>query len=143
MDARTLSLPISTLNLNQPCCVGVGTWVSEAIHLMQSGRFGCILVVDEQQHLVGIITDRDLLVHIMGKGLNPANVKVDDIMTSSPESLRANDPIAFALNRMHLGHYRHIPLIVSDGERIYPVGMVSSKDILNHVATFLEANKEE
>ena len=143
MDARTLSLPISTLNLNQPCCVGVGTWASEAIHLMQSGRFGCILVVDEHEHFVGIITDRDLLVHIMGKRLNPANVKVEDIMTHSPESLCANDPIAFALNRMHLGHYRHIPLIVYDGERGYPVGVVSSKDILNHVATFLETHKEE
>jgi CBS domain-containing protein len=104
---------------------------------------GCILVVDEQQHLVGIITDRDLLVRMMGKGLNPATIKVDDIMTPSPESLCANDPIAFALNRMHLGHYRHIPLIVSDGERGYPVGVVSSKDILNHVATFLETHQEE
>jgi CBS domain-containing protein len=139
MDAQTLSLPISTLNLNEPCTVETGTPVSEVINLMQEGRFGCVLVVGDQQQLVGIITDRDLLVHIAGKGADPADVLVDDIMTLSPESLRVSDPVAFALNLMHLGHFRHIPLLVfDDDESGYPVGVVSSKDIANHVAAFLE-----
>jgi predicted transcriptional regulator len=44
---------------------------------------------------------------------------------------------------MHLGHFRHIPLLVfDDKEDGYPVGVVSSKDILNHVAVFLETGKE-
>ena len=141
MDARTLSLPISTLNPNLPCSVEVGTLVSDAINLMQEGRFGCVLVVDKQEGLVGIITERDLLVHIMGKRLDPADIIVDDIMTPSPESLRVNDPIAFALNHMHLGYYRHIPLLVfDDNEKGYPVGIISSKDIMNHMAKFLETS---
>jgi CBS domain-containing protein len=143
MDARTLSLPISTLNLNQPCYVEVGTLVSDAINLMQKGRYGCVLIVDNQQQLVGIITERDLLVNIVGKRENTVDVLVDDIMTPSPESLRASDPIAFALNHMHLGHYRHIPLLIFDDDKNgYPMGVVSSKDIANHVAAFLEAGKE-
>ena len=147
MDAHMLSLPISTLNPNQPCSVEVGTTVKEAIRLMQDGRFGCVLVVDAEERLVGIVTERDLLTEITGTGADPNDVIVDDIMTPDPESLHASDPIAFALNLMHLGHYRHVPLVLSDDdsrsdEGGYPVGVISSKDITNHVAVFLEGSKE-
>ena len=145
MDAQTLSLPISILNLNQPCTVAIGTPVSEVIDLMQKGRFGCVLVVDEQEQLSGIITERDLLVHIAEVRAHPDKVRVDDIMTPSPESLRPNDSMAFALNLMHLGHFRHIPLLVGESdedEGVYPASVISSKDIANYVAAFLERGKE-
>lgn len=147
MDAHTLSLPISILNPNQPCSVEIGTPVSEAIRLMQDGRFGCVLVVDTEERLVGIVTERDILVEVIGTGADPEDVRVEDIMTPDPESLRASDPIAFALNLMHLGHYRHVPLVLSDDdsrgdEGGYPVGVISSKDITNHVAAFLEESTE-
>jgi CBS domain-containing protein len=146
MDAQTLSLPISILNLKQPCTVAMGTPVSEVINLMQKGRFGCVLIVDEQEQLAGIITERDLLVHIDEVRAQPDKIRVDDIMTPSPESLRPNDSMAFALNLMHLGHFRHIPLLVGESdedEGVYPASVVSSKDIANYVAAFLERGKEE
>ena len=145
MDAETLSLPISILNLNQPCTVMIGTPVSDVIDLMQKGRFGCVLIVDEQERLIGIITERDLLVHIAEVRAHPDTVRVDDIMTQSPESLRPNDSMAFALNLMHLGHFRHIPLLVGESdedEGVYPASVVSSKDIANYVAAFLQSGKE-
>ena len=145
MDAQTLSLPISILNLNQPCTVAMGTPVSEAIDLMQKGRFGCVLIVDEQEQLAGIITERDLLVHIDEVRAHPDKVRVDDIMTPSPESLRPNDSMAFALNLMHLGHFRHIPLLIGESdedEGVYPASVISSKDIANYVAAFLEKGEE-
>jgi CBS domain-containing protein len=145
MDAETLSLPISILNLNQPCTVMIGTPVSDVIDLMQKGRFGCVLIVDEQEQLAGIITERDLLVHIAEVRAQPDKIRVDDIMTPSPESLRPNDSMAFALNLMHLGHFRHIPLLVGESdedEGVYPASVISSKDIANYVAAFLESGKE-
>lgn len=142
MDARTLSLPISSLTPQSPCCVERGTSVAKVIDLMQAGRFGCALIVDKEEQLVGILTERDLLIHIIGKHRNPADVIVDEIMTSSPECLRASDPIAFALNLMHLGGFRHIPLLVYDDKHGYPVGIISSKAIASHVAKFLEAHTE-
>ena len=145
MDTQTLSLPISILNLKQPCTVAMGTPVSEVIDLMQKGRFGCVLIVDEQEQLAGIITERDLLVHIAEVRAQPDKIRVDDIMTPSPESLRPNDSMAFALNLMHLGHFRHIPLLVGESdedEGVYPASVISSKDIANYVAAFLESGKE-
>jgi CBS domain-containing protein len=145
MDTQTLSLPISILNLKQPCTVAMGTPVSEVIDLMQKGGFGCVLIVDEQEQLAGIITERDLLVHIAEVRAQPDKIRVDDIMTPSPESLRPNDSMAFALNLMHLGHFRHIPLLVGESdedEGVYPASVISSKDIANYVAAFLESGKE-
>ena len=145
MDTQTLSLPISILNLKQPCTVVMGTPVSEVIDLMQKGRFGCVLIVDEQEQLAGIITERDLLVHIDEVRAQPDKIRVDDIMTPSPESLRPNDSMAFALNLMHLGHFRHIPLLIGESdedEGVYPASVISSKDIANYVAAFLESGKE-
>lgn len=139
MDARTLSLPISTLDYKQPAIVQVGSAVSDVIDIMQLEGFGCILVVDIEQRLVGILTERDLLVHIYGNGLDPTSVNVEDIMTSNPESLRASDPIAFALNLMHLGHFRHVALSISDDQhQEFPVGIISTRDILDHIAIFIE-----
>lgn len=143
MDARTLFSPINTLKLNQPCYVELGTSVPEVISLMQDGQFGCVLVVDSHDRLVGIVTERDFLSKIMGEQVNPENVVVDEIMTASPECLRPTDTVAFALNLMQLGHYRHIPLVIHDQKDKYPVGVVSIKDILNHFAAFLETGKEE
>lgn len=139
MDARTLSLPISTLNYRQPATVQVGTPVSAVIDIMQGGGFGCVLVVDAEERLVGIVTERDLLVQVSGQQLAPAAVNVEEVMTADPESLRASDPIAFALNLMHLGHFRHVPLCIWDDQHYqYPVGMISTRDILDHVAIFIE-----
>ncbi len=143
MDARTLSSPIHTLNLNEPCYVDLGTPVLEVINLMQKGQFGCALVIDSRDRLVGIVTERDFLVKIMGVQIDPEDVIVDEIMTPSPECLRPTDTVAFALNLMQLGHYRNIPLVIRDEIDRYPVGVVSIKDILNHFAAFLETGKEE
>jgi len=144
MDARTLSLPISQLEFHPPIHIMLGTPVSEAIKVMQQHRYGGVLVVDEDEKLAGIVTERDLLVNVMGKQLDPAKTLAKDVMTPDPEALRASDPVAFALNLMHFGHFRHVPLLVYDGDgNGYPVGMLTSKDILNHVAKFLESSEEK
>ena len=139
MDARTLSLPISTLDYKQPTTVQVGSPVSVVIDLMQEEERGCVLVVDDDEQLVGIITERDLLVHLSGHRAAPSAFKVEQVMTPDPEALRASDPIAFALNLMHLGHFRHVPLCVwGDQEEAYPIGIISTRDILEHITVFIE-----
>ncbi len=139
MDARTLSLPISTLDYKQPVAVPIGSPVSIVIDMMQESERGSVLVVDEDEQLVGIITERDLLQHVSGQRAAPTEFKVEQVMTPDPETLRASDPIAFALNLMHLGHFRHVPLCVwDDQEEAYPIGIISTRDILEHIAIFIE-----
>ena len=54
-------------------------------------------------------------------------------MTANPESLRMTDSIAYALNKMSVGGYRHIPLVDNASA---PVGVISVKDIINYIVRF-------
>jgi CBS domain-containing protein len=51
-------------------------------------------------------------------------------MTRNPESLTPDDPIAFAMQLMSVGGFRHVPLVDSDGR---PVGILSVKDIVDYL----------
>jgi CBS domain-containing protein len=51
-------------------------------------------------------------------------------MTPDPETLELDDPIVWALNRMSVGGYRHVPLVDRDGR---PVGILSVKDIVHYI----------
>lgn len=101
--------------------------VSEVIAVMNEGSSGCALVVDGDL-LVGIFTERDVLTKIAGTGTDPAGVAVRELMTASPDTLPVDATVAFALNRMSVEGYRHIPLVDEDGK---PVGVVGMRDIIN------------
>jgi CBS domain-containing protein len=59
-----------------------------------------------------------------------AKTPVRKLMTGNPETLRPSDSIAYALNKMSLGGYRHIPLVDNSDA---PVGVISVKDIVNYL----------
>lgn len=135
MNSRTLRLPVvEILHHRFPLYVKVGTRVSEAINFMKHHRVGCIMVVEEQK-VVGVFTEHDLLVKMVGLNLNPEAIRVEDLMTRNPECIKPDDSVAFALNLMHIGRYRHLP-IVDDEDR--PLGILSVKDIVNHLVSRFE-----
>ncbi len=108
--------------------VGPNASVREAAEkLAQSNR--CVLVID-QGNLVGIVTERDILFKFMGTGRDPEGTPVTEIMTSRPDTLGPSDKLAFALNKMAIGGFRHIPLL-KDGK---PLGAISVRDILGYLA---------
>jgi CBS domain-containing protein len=96
---------------------------------MKEHRIGCVLV-EQGGKLVGIFTERDILTKLVGTGYDPAKVLVDGVMTRDPETLTLDDPIAFAMQLMNVGGFRHVPLV--DDER-RPVGILSVKDIVDYL----------
>ncbi len=133
MDASTLSAPLNVLNPKEPICVEVGTLMDDVIDTMKKNRIGCICVT-ENKNLAGIITERDVLTKVLGGNLDAGKITVNEIMTHDPEYLYEDDLIAFAVNRMHVGGFRHIPLINLDGN---PTGVISVRDILGHLTRSL------
>lgn len=134
MDSTTLRSPIKILNPSKPIWVNYGTRVNEVIKIMRQNRIGCVCVVDKKE-LVGVFTERDILIKVIARKIDINNAGVEEVMTPNPEYLCHDDEIAFALNRMHVGGFRHIPLIDLDGR---PVGVVSVKDIVAHLMKSLE-----
>ncbi|MGH7818552.1 MAG: CBS domain-containing protein [Candidatus Binatia bacterium] len=132
LDDRALREPVSVLQPVAPVCVQRGATVTEAVRQMQEHRIGCVLVTDEGR-LVGIFTERDVLRDLVGNRVDPDTTPIDDLMTPDPETLSPNTGIVFALNKMSLGGFRHVPL-VDDAHR--PVGIISVKDIVDYIVDF-------
>jgi len=89
--------------------------------------------VTEHGTLSGIFTERDVIMKLAGKGFDYSKEVVNNYMTKSPDVLRSDDRIAFALNRMTEGGYRHVPIVDSKGK---PVGLVGILDIIKDLAVY-------
>ena len=126
MNSQTLRSAIKTLDPSKPICVEIGTPVTDVIDIMKDNRFGCVFVVRDGK-LAGVFTERDVLYKIVAGGYDTPDTKIEEVMTHYPEYLFQDDQIAYALNRMHVGGFRHIPLI---GMKGIPIGVVSVRDIL-------------
>jgi CBS domain-containing protein len=94
------------------------------------------LLITQKGKLTGIITERDLVRRVISQKRDIKYLTAGQVMTAQPETLTAEDPIAFALNLMHLGHYRHIPLVDEENE---PVGIITSKDIIKYISQFIKS----
>jgi CBS domain-containing protein len=130
IDERLFREPIKTLHLRAGrVAVPLGTTIGQAARVMKERRIGCVLVEDGGK-LVGIFTERDILTKLVGTGYDPARVQVDGVMTRDPETLTPDDPIAFAMQLMSVGGFRHVPLVDADRR---PVGILSVKDIVDYL----------
>ncbi len=129
-EAKLLGEPISSLQLGPAISVPLAATLQQAVEVMQERHLGCVLVVDDGGVLKGIFTERDLLVKVAGRKLDWSAERVGDYMTSDPECLQRTDGLAWALNLMSIGGYRHVPLTDADGR---PTGVVSIKDIVGYI----------
>lgn len=128
IDARTLRRSLKTI-MKPAISVTIDSPIIEAIRLMQTKRLGCVLVTSNGK-LLGIFTERDVLKKILGVSFDLNTTPIAEVMTPNPQVLDEDDTLAYALNYMDLGGYRHIPIINRHKE---PIGLVSIKDIVSYV----------
>ena len=129
LDQHVIREPIRILQPRTPLSLPPSATVGDAVRMMREHRVGCLLVVASDR-LVGIITERDLLLKLEQGDLDRP---VSHLMTPDPEVLGLADPIAYALNKMSVGGFQHIPLVDATGR---PVGIVSVKDIVDYIVDF-------
>jgi CBS domain-containing protein len=83
-------------------------------------------MITEGDRIAGIFTERDALVRVLAKAVDPETTRVDAVMTPNPQTVEADVPVGHALHLMYEGGFRHVP-VVEDGR---PVGMISARDAL-------------
>ncbi|HEY8505321.1 MAG TPA: CBS domain-containing protein [Gemmataceae bacterium] len=111
-----------------PVTLPLGATLGEAAAVLTEADIGAVLVVDADGRLRGILTERDFLTEV---ALIPdyTGLPVSQFMTPDPETVAPTDTLAFALRKMDVGGYRHLP-VVSEG---MPVGMISVRDVIRHI----------
>ena len=104
--------------------VGINESISEAILVMTEKKYGCVIVCNHKNIIIGIITDGDLR-RSFKKGLNYLNTcKIKDIMNSKPVMVKENVLVTSAINLMNKKSITS--LIVSNKRK--PLGIVNLKE---------------
>ena len=109
--------------------VAPDTTLDQALAKMRSGGGEALLIVD-QGGLVGILTERDVLMRILGREIDGSR-PVSDFMSGEPRTLSAEATLLEAMTAMESGHYRNLPLLDASGT---VVGMLRQHDLLEYVA---------
>lgn len=117
----------------KPITVTATRSVWHAAKLMASKHVGAVVVVEGKKPL-GILTERDILNRVISPGLDPASVKVSEIMTPDPMCLEPELLSCHAMALMTNSGFRHTPVV----ERGEVIGVVSIQDAINEEHDELE-----
>ena len=129
LESALANTALSEVVSQPPLMVSASSPLADAIHLMQQERRACVLVMEDDR-LVGIFTERDILMKVAGQPLDLIHTPVSVSMTPDPFTLPADANVAFALSKMVLEGFRHIPLVDEEG---YPTAVVSMRNLIEYL----------
>jgi len=109
--------------------------VREVVEAMAKRRFGAVPVV-ENDRLVGIFSERDVLVRVVAAHKDPDTTRLGEVMTANPDTVKSSDAVLHALDLMNQHGYRHLP-VVDDGRLI---GLVSIRDLYRSVKEQMDSD---
>jgi CBS domain-containing protein len=119
---------VARLDPAPPRRVDAADAVADAVAAMRAGNTGCLLVTDRGR-VVGIFTERDLLVRVLAAG-RPLATPVRAVMTAPAVTVGPKDSVRTAIRRMQKGGYRHLPVVDEDGR---PVGVLSARRVVHYL----------
>jgi len=115
-----------------PTCVAVGDTVTSAAEIMKIEDVGAVPVVEDatSKKLIGIITDRDIVINVIAERKSPDSIKVDEVMSRNPVTCRAEEDVVNAMDRMAQHQIRRI-LVVDSGNHVR--GIISQADVATRI----------
>lgn len=109
-----------------PYCCQTTDNAKEAARMMQEANVGSMPVIDRDNRLVGIVTDRDLAMKVVAQGRSGHETPVEQVMSRNPLTAKPDDDVQRVFSLMAEHQIRRIP-IVNDNQQV--VGIVSQADI--------------
>ena len=131
-EAVKIDSPISNFILREPLIIELGTSLENVLENMQKTKNNCVLTLSNEK-LNGILTERDILLKVTGKGYDHQLTTIDEFITLNPEYVIPEDPLAYALNKMYVGGFRNVPVV---NDEMYPIGIISISDIISTIADY-------
>ncbi|KAG1555978.1 hypothetical protein G6F49_006679 [Rhizopus delemar] len=115
-QTRKIAGTVSALRPSQALTVKENMLVIEAAQLLAAKRSDCVLVVDDEEHLSGIFTAKDLAYRVVAECLDARNTTVAKIMTKGPMCVTSDTSATDALNLMVSRGFRHLPVCNEEGD---------------------------
>ena len=123
--ADLLGATVSTLLSREPVSIGSDASVWQAAQLMTEQNVSSLLILDVEQHLAGIITDKDIRSRLVAPGLK-SEIPVTDIMSANPVTIEQQQYIFEAMMLMLRHNLHHLPVL----KRQQAVGVIAISDII-------------
>ena len=131
LQSVMMTAPISELITGKDLLVASpADTIQKIVRVLQQENKNCVLIYKKKK-LVGILSTRDIVKKVAGKYKDLSRVKAEDVMTSNPEYVTSDAPIAYVVNKMAMGGYRHVPVLEQDGT---PISIIIIKDVLSHLS---------
>jgi CBS domain-containing protein len=108
------------------------TPITEVARIMKNEDIGPVLIVDNDNSrtLVGILTDRDIVLKVIADGQDPKTTPVGEAMSKKLVTCRPDDDVDVAMKAMAQFQLRRIPVV---GENMKLLGIISQADLATRV----------
>ncbi|MDF1750768.1 MAG: CBS domain-containing protein [Alphaproteobacteria bacterium] len=110
------------------------TMILEAVNLLTDHKIGALVVVDDGNKVTGILSERDIVRGLAGKGASVLTQKVGDLMTTPVKTCTRSESADDVMRRMSKGRFRHLPVV--EGDQL--VGLISIGDVVQGRINALE-----
>lgn len=111
--------------------------INAAAEMMRTHHVGFLIVYkfgDELRRPIGVITDRDIVVEVIAKKVDPGTVTVDDLMTRRPLVANETEELSDVLQAMRIAGIRRVPVVDTRGAL---VGVVAIDDAFDVITGFM------
>lgn len=117
-----------------PACCTAETNLGAAAEILWNRNCGILPIVNAQQKVIGVVTDRDLCIALGTRNRLPGEITVDDVTTNKVFACKPNDDIRTALATMAQAKVRRLPVVNTEG---WLEGILSMDDVVLHSQTKL------
>lgn len=128
LDSHFMCRSVGSVPCKTAICAREDDTVEHVVGLLRNNKAGCVVVVDGEGVTRGIFSERDLVLKISADYTVRMARPIAEFMTREPMTMTADETLAYALNLMSQGGFRHIPLVDEAG---HPIAVLSVKDVVD------------
>ena len=122
--------PVDAMQIRPFVKISPNTPIREAIRQLNESQVASVLVVDDEDKLVGLFTERDALERVAERYSRVASNPVSEVMTTNPTVVYETDPAATAIAAIAVEGHRHVPVLSMDGKVI---GVASPRRVFEFI----------
>ena len=106
-EFKTKPVPITFLKKDK---------VAQAIEVMSEKNYGSVVIIDDNEKVIGIVTERDIVKKLVRNNMSPKTTKLEEIMTPDPRVADENDDVLDWLRIMSNDRFRRLPVVDENGK---------------------------
>ena len=132
---RTRSLKVIDLAVHKVATTSADKSILDCARQMRLEHVGSLVVTDEANHPIGMITDRDVAIEGVAREFDLTATKVGELMTAPVVTARENEGMVTALARMRENGIRRLPIVNDEG---CLVGVVTNSNLIKELSELLD-----